>query len=223
MPEQEKDSENFARKAILVILGGLIGAFITGVANYILQEDNQDATVKLARDKFQSDLIIQSLNSPSFPQALNNLNFIIDAQLIEDPQGKIKGAAIKYQPKIETPSDSNSDQSKSEMAASLERKGFQALLSSNLEEAQKLFESAYNTYPTYHNVDEINKLLRGKKQINNWGEEIYCPILNEQSGYSWGMPKDLKIKMAEKVTANNTIFYEADRPILSNTFDEPSH
>ena len=54
----ENNNENFIQKTTLVILGGIIGASITGLANYLLQKDNQGATVQLARDKFQSDLII---------------------------------------------------------------------------------------------------------------------------------------------------------------------
>ncbi len=159
-----------------------------------LQLDDTSA-VQLARDKFQSDLIIQSLASSNFTQALNNLNFIIDAQLIEDSQGKIKAAAIKYQPKIETSNPNpnpNPTSNSTEIASSLERKGFQALLSRNLEQSQKLFESAYNAYPTYHNVDEINKLLKSKKEISDWGQQIYCPIVKQ---YSWKMPADVKQQM----------------------------
>jgi hypothetical protein len=191
MSDKEKNGESFFQKAILVILGGLIGASITGIANFFLQKDNQSATLKLARDKFQSDLIIQSLNSPNFSQALSNLNFIIDANLIDDPGGKIKDAAVKYQPQIQSP-----DSPRLETASSLERKGFQALLSRNLEEAQKLFESAYNTYSDYHMVDEIShKLLKGKTSVSDWGKEIYCPIVDQ---YSWGMPEDQKKQMITK-------------------------
>jgi hypothetical protein len=193
-------NEKFRQKVILVALGAVLGALATGLANFVLQsKKNHDdfkleerkinAAIDLATRKFKSDLIIQSLDSPNFEQALQNLKFITEAGLIDDPDGKIKNAAVNNQPIIQPSPDI------SNIASSLEYRGFQALLSNNLNEAQTAFQLAYKNYPTFHNVDEINKLLKNKKDSVNWDREIYCPILKN---YVWGMPNDLKQQMKTK-------------------------
>ena len=196
----ENNNETFTQKIILLVIGAIIGALLKGFFDYFLQEDNQSAADKLARDKFQSDLVIQSLANPNFSQAIKNLNFIIDAELVKyekDEIKKIKDAAVKYEPKIqpEESTGTNPVRSSCQTSACLELEGFKALLARNLGQSQKLFESAYKLDPIYHNVDEINKLIKNKTKVNNWGEEIYCPIVKD---YSWRMPNEIKTEMKKQ-------------------------
>lgn len=78
--------------------------------------------------------------------------------------------------------------------ASLEHDAFVALLARDYVEAKKLFEQAYKKFPTYHNVDEILRLLKQKSWSNSDADakEIYGTILKN---YSWGMEPKLEAIM----------------------------
>jgi hypothetical protein len=102
-----------------------------------------------------------------------------------------------------------------EIARSNEKKGFQALLDANINlthgnlpqarenfsQARENFSRAYQAFPTYHNVDEINKLLIAtEKKFNQQSEAERTQQLSRIFGqiltnYSWGMPPDIRQKM----------------------------
>jgi energy-coupling factor transporter ATP-binding protein EcfA2 len=88
------------------------------------------------------------------------------------------------------------------LAKEYEIKGFEALVARNLKDAKDNFNKAYKAGPTYHSVDEINKLLTpeivqkyedsntsdsSKKQIIN---EIYKQIVDQY--YRGATPEQLK-------------------------------
>lgn len=89
---------------------------------------------------------------------------------------------------------------KEEQAKKFENQAFSHLFENNINQALVKFKESYNAYPTYHNVEEIIKLLQDNiKQLSSstsrkW-TEIYKIILEK---YQWGLSSDivetLKIK-----------------------------
>ncbi len=81
--------------------------------------------------------------------------------------------------------------------------GFRAILEGDLENARRLFEVAYNAYPTYHNVDEIYRRVLTQDRVkaytigsSNEKQLIQREIMQEiVTNYSWGMPEDLLNEM----------------------------
>ena len=72
-----------------------------------------------------------------------------------------------------------------------------------LEKAKDYFSKSWNYYPEYNKVQEINTLLneltKDGKKIDNWGKEVYCPIVKE---HSWGMPDLVKTQMISQGNCN---------------------
>lgn len=89
---------------------------------------------------------------------------------------------------------------KEELAEKLENQAFSHLFENNINQALEKFKECYTAYPTYHNVDEVIKLLQKEKKFlsdknsNKW-TEVYKIILEK---YQWGLSSDivetLKIK-----------------------------
>jgi hypothetical protein len=85
-------------------------------------------------------------------------------------------------------------------AQRLEQQGFDALLERNLEAAIAAFSGAAKAWPGYHNVAEIERLLRtSQAQIAGGGDDawqkLYRTILTQ---YSWGMPSASRAAMRDK-------------------------
>jgi hypothetical protein len=94
-------------------------------------------------------------------------------------------------------------------AKDLETEGFQALLAKDYNGAASAFDQAYRTWSEYHNVDEINKLLKDEKdkfdQANDAGKEavwneIYCAL---DTKYYWKMPDDFRAQFHKRLTSAN--------------------
>ena len=91
-----------------------------------------------------------------------------------------------------------------ESAATLERKGFEALLARDVTAARAAFEAAYTRAADYHNVDEIRQLLRENERAladrdsTAW-PRLYRTILSD---LSWGMPKELRPGFRKAATAS---------------------
>lgn len=89
-----------------------------------------------------------------------------------------------------------------------ERAGFDAILKGDLEQARSLFESAYQAYPTYHNVDEIYNRVLTQNLIKTYNsaspsekQSIQYEVMQKiVTSYSWGMPKDLLNDMKSILT-----------------------
>ncbi len=84
--------------------------------------------------------------------------------------------------------------SRSSLAAAAERRGFEALIDHDVEAAIAAFEEARDIWPEYHNVAEITRALKKRREtLANpdaaaW-TELYRDIL---ARYSWGLPSDLR-------------------------------
>lgn len=88
-----------------------------------------------------------------------------------------------------------------EQARELERLGFDQLLRRDLHGARKSFSGAVRAWPEYHNVAEIDRLLRVDRQGLAAGgdtawRELYRTILIR---YSWGMPASAREAMQQAV------------------------
>jgi len=90
-----------------------------------------------------------------------------------------------------------------EQARELERLGFEQLLRRDLAGARKSFAGAVRAWPEYHNVAEIERLLRADRQGLAAGgdaawQELYRTILTR---YSWGMPAAAREAMQQALRA----------------------
>ena len=78
-------------------------------------------------------------------------------------------------------------------ASKHERDGFDNILAGRWEAALDSFQSAYEAYPDYHNVREIQRLLRRNMEVLMAGDkatvrEVLHSIVER---YSWGAPEDI--------------------------------
>ena len=93
--------------------------------------------------------------------------------------------------------------SRGERAAAAERRGFEALIERDLEAALDAFDEARRIWPEYHNVYEIGRLLRQRRDelqaasAQAW-PQLYRDILTD---YSWGMPQDLRATLRAEAAA----------------------
>jgi len=84
--------------------------------------------------------------------------------------------------------------SRTEGAAAAERLGFEALIDRDVAAAIAAFDEARRIWPDYHNVAELARALRNRRdaladpQNPEW-PQLYRDILTR---YSWGMPEDLR-------------------------------
>lgn len=91
----------------------------------------------------------------------------------------------------------------SPMAAAAERRGFEALIARDVDAAIAAFDDAREVWPEYHNVAEIGRALRNRRdrladaESPAWAE-LYREILTR---YSWGLPADLRDAIRAKVAA----------------------
>jgi hypothetical protein len=88
----------------------------------------------------------------------------------------------------------NKAQKELRSAESFELEGFNAILDRNHGKALKAFDNAYERAPTYHNVDEIRRLLKTSEVIN---ETVMNTIL---TNYAWGMPASVRQQMKVQIT-----------------------
>jgi len=81
-----------------------------------------------------------------------------------------------------------------------ERRGFEAILKQDVNEAIRGFSAARKAWPEYHNVAELEKILEKEKTtLNNalaW-KNLKKTILQK---YSWGMPRDIRTRFKKSVS-----------------------
>jgi hypothetical protein len=88
---------------------------------------------------------------------------------------------------------------KFEKAENLENEAFSFLFDKDVDNAIKKFSECENTYPSYHSVYDILKILRKEKQNlttdndANW-KKLYAEILNN---YSWKLSNEVLTKLRE--------------------------
>ena len=90
-------------------------------------------------------------------------------------------------------------------ATDLELKGFDFLVSKDVDAALQAFTNAEKLRPNYHNVAEIRKLLEDNRaalaaapregKSEAWSN-VYRTLVSK---YSWGMPPDIKTKLTEQI------------------------
>ncbi len=91
----------------------------------------------------------------------------------------------------------NKEKSALQIASEKEREGFQNLISSKYDNAISSFEASEKAYPTYHNVYELSKLIKSRKQDlndSNKRKQVFQQIV---SNYSYGIPADLLAQIKE--------------------------
>jgi len=90
---------------------------------------------------------------------------------------------------------------KSSSAKEFEKRGFESLISKDIEESIISFRQAEDSYNGYHNCYEIsNYLIRNKSELSNpnsplWNE-LYNKILTD---WSWGLSKETKQKIKDLI------------------------
>jgi hypothetical protein len=85
----------------------------------------------------------------------------------------------------------NNNTNKLQIASQKEREGFQNLIAGKYDDAIKSFQDSEGTYPGYHSVYELAKLIRSRRQDMNdesKRKEVFQLILDK---YSYGVPSDL--------------------------------
>lgn len=188
-----KENQSKQKKLVRVIaensvtyglLGILLGAVFSGIFQWLNNQQQKE-----------TQLIVKLLEFKDKDGAFNAQDFVRGYELLS--RGHLIGQTWNYQKGREEMDKyiQNDIVSGLISAVQYETLGFQELINKNLSLAQEYFNNAYEAYPTYHNVDEINKLIKDKKKVNNWGKEIYCPIVNK---YYWGMPNEIKIEMKKQ-------------------------
>ncbi|MEQ8354627.1 MAG: hypothetical protein RH942_03745 [Kiloniellaceae bacterium] len=84
--------------------------------------------------------------------------------------------------------------SRAARAATAERRGFEALIDRNVDEAIAAFAEARRIWPEYHNVAEIGRTLSKRKDELADRSSAAWPQLYRDTlaRYSWGLPGDLR-------------------------------
>jgi hypothetical protein len=91
--------------------------------------------------------------------------------------------------------------SRTAKAAAAERRGFEALIGRDVTSAIAAFDDARSIWPEYHNVAELGRALRNRRDdladpaSPDW-PQLYREILTR---YSWGMPEDLRSALRSEV------------------------
>ena len=190
-----------------LLLGGLIGSAVAGLFQ-----------IQAEKERRQTELVLRVFEVSKYPQGnreagkldidsfAKNMELLNSGKLLNpislwwflpkemERQKPDIPAMIKTAEKLL--------ETKWTKAAQYEALGFQALLSKDIDKAKIYFPKSYKAYQRYHNVEEINtlinKLTKNGRTINDWGKEVYCPILDKKTGYSWGMPDEIKVQMSQK-------------------------
>jgi hypothetical protein len=86
---------------LVAVVGGLaavitsfLTTFLTGRANLRLEREKFKANEQLERQKFESSLILQMVTTGTLESATNNVEFLLDAGILSDPQGLIRKATM---------------------------------------------------------------------------------------------------------------------------------
>lgn len=88
-----------------------------------------------------------------------------------------------------------------ESALDWERLGFESLVNKDLERAITAFESSENNYNSFHQVYEIARYLKNKRNTGDtdndvFWQEIYQKVLED---FSWKMPASIKPEIEKRI------------------------
>jgi hypothetical protein len=188
-PEKENLSNpwlDIVKLLLTLLLGGLVGAWVTGFFNIKLEQEKRQTEILLRIfevSKYSSNQKDSGkLDADAFADNLELLDltkFYEKSLPVQEIREKAKQILDRTWTK----------------AAQYEALGFQAVLNKDIVNAKDYFQKSYKAYDEYHYVDEINKFIGNKTQIQDWSKDIYCPILKEFSG---GMPNEIKVQMSQK-------------------------
>ena len=196
-------------KTLSIVAIPLVLAF----GGWIIQQRLQDQTV--SRDYVQ--LAVSILKEPK-DSKINDEMRAWAVQLLNDNSPTKFNQHVFDQLKAGTtqlPEDFNvtqpiaavqpaSDNSRTE-ATDLELKGFDFIVSKDVDAALQAFTNAEKLRPNYHNVAEIRKLLEDnratlaaapRKGKNEAWSNLYRTLVSK---YSWGMPADIKSKLTAQI------------------------
>jgi len=168
---------------VFALLGVIAGGAMTGWSQ-----------VNLAKQKFNSDLVLKALESNSPDERLESLKFLVETNLIQDSSmqeavkeyAKTKEGNPSKIPQVSMASPLD-DSSKSKLANAKEQEGYKLLIDGNFEHAQQAFESAEAAINGYHNVFELARLLRERRESlkdQNAKKEVYKTIVDQYWGYA---------------------------------------
>jgi hypothetical protein len=94
--------------AVIGLLGAAAGAVITGVVNILTEFQKEGAAVAQAQHEFEYRVILKAIDAPSRDAQASNLQFVLAAGIIHDPEGKIARLPLLFLPgPIETKSTSS--------------------------------------------------------------------------------------------------------------------
>jgi hypothetical protein len=93
--------------------------------------------------------------------------------------------------------------SRASLAGAAERRGFEALIARDFAAALAAFDEARRIWPEYHNVAEIGRALRNRRDeladpASAAWPQLYREILTR---YSWGLPDDLRSAIRAEAAA----------------------
>jgi len=112
---------------------------------------------------------------------------------------QVQQNVVQLSQRIGSPVASESDRAtRFKRATQKEREGFEYLLAGEYDRAIEAFEDAEVIYPSFHQVYEIRRLLRGnrsKLDIPNERRKIFDKIVKK---YSWEVPQDLLLELKKK-------------------------
>ncbi len=123
----------------------------------------------------------------------------VDTKTDSTKTGPERSDSINEDNRIQLQVDNNKiiPTNKAEKAEDLESQAFSFLFAKDLENAMRKFSECENTFPTYHSVYDILRLLNREKQnlsVDNdtqW-KAVYFQILND---YSWKLSRDILEKL----------------------------
>jgi hypothetical protein len=216
---EQKNKNKFSNSPLVPIL---ITALI-GIAGAAFTNIYQSVSLRiLERDKFEAQLILKAIESDSEQKRVDNLKFLVEANLItnykenidtltQNPKQNlknidftIKSPIAQTKPPVPIIPVVQKNNINNNSANYWEYKGFESLLNMDIDNSINYFSNAERKYPALNNVYEINSLLKRKEKTIKTGDEntkkeiwkiIFRNILKE---YTWGMPEEIKNKMIEK-------------------------
>lgn len=186
--------------AVIGLTGTLFGSYLKSRSDLALNDRQITANQVLERQKFESQLILNGLNSQDSAERLRYLSFLVSVRLIDstrvdlvaltlDPES-IPVVAPQAVPGAVLESGAVGG-TRFERASALERRGFLGLIEGDDEAALAAFEAAEEVYPTFHQVYGIGRLIRAEREALASEASRRRVLARIVAEYAWGAPADL--------------------------------
>lgn len=85
----------------------------------------------------------------------------------------------------------NKEKNNLQIASDKEREGFQELINGNYGQAVVAFQAAESAYPSYHQVYELSRLLKARKEDLSDSSKRKAVLQQIVANYAYGAPSDL--------------------------------